>query len=145
MHFMCCVVESPFGDLKFYNGIKPDKILITIRKKSTSSVILHEGLSCWPHWLLVLHFFMFRELGVPSWSSGKLVKLLKLTSETVSFHRISSYFCQVSVAFSAANGSPAAKRAFKFLKTSSTWHTIVNSIQWLNKRKAVLFLLCSAN
>ena len=145
MPFMCCVVESPFGDLKFYNGIKPDKILITIRKK--------KHIKCNFTWRVILlttlisgtSLFMFRELGVPSWSSGKLVKLLKLISETVSFHRISSYFCQVSVAFSAANGSPAAKRAFKFLKTSSTWHTIVNSIQWLNKRKAVLFLLCSAN
>ena len=35
---------------------------------------------------------------------------------------------------------------FKFLKTLSTWHIIVNYIQWLNKRKAaVLFLLCRAN
>ena len=39
-------------------------------------------------------FCVFCILGVPRWSSGKLVKLLKSISETVSFHRIgfSSFF-----------------------------------------------------
>ena len=43
------------------------------------------------------------------WSSGKLLKYFSETD--ISFRRIDSYFCQVSVAFSAINGSPATKRA----------------------------------
>ena len=62
-------------------------------------------------------------------------------SAKVDFCGIGLYFCLVSVAFCASNGCPAGKRAFKFLKTLSTQHIIVNSIQLLNKRKAVL-LLC---
>ena len=75
------------------------------------------------------------------WSQGKLLKSI---SETVSVQIIGSYFCQVSVVFSAENASPEAS-SFKLLNTSSTWHIIVNSTQWLNKRisKAVLLLLYS--
>ena len=50
------------------------------------------------------------------WSQGKLLKLI---SEAVSVHMIGSYFCQVSVVFSAENAFPEAS-SFKLLKPSST-------------------------